>query len=308
MAYNYLQVKKKSWQQFKEEWLHDAFALNMVGIFIWARAYHKHVTVFFGYNYWTSHIDHDLNKVNIFLLYRGNNRFDETCMIGGMEYQERYNEFAHKARKIDRYFAKERAEKEKKEKEIKQQQEQQSGSEESKDSYNDDDEKSDNPDKLDIEMECMMEIEEESDNMQKKTQDGQSNKDVNVWKNEEKQSSNQTDSLQEAKRDVNVQKKSSLPAASKQDSDETQTEDVSKEKVIKNEGNASTSTSITAGKLVNKAKARIKGTWHFAKKRQKIDIKARTCKLCGLVKETLKKLEKHMRKKHKKFKYKSILR
>ena len=116
VAYNYLQVKNKSWQQFKDEWLHDAFALNMVGIFIWARAYHKHVAVFFGYNYWSSHIDHDLNKVNIFLLYRGNNRFDETCMIGGMEYQQRYNEFARKARKIDRYFAKQRAEKEKKEK------------------------------------------------------------------------------------------------------------------------------------------------------------------------------------------------
>ena len=188
---------------------------------------------------------------------------------------------------------------------MKQHQEQQSGSEESKDSYSDDDDKSDNPDELDIDMECMMQVEEESDNMQKKTQDGQSNKeDVNVRKNEEKQSSNQMDSLQEAKQDVNVQKKSSPPTASKHDSDETQTADISKEKVIKNEGNTCTSASITAGKLVNKAKARIKGTWHFAKKHKKIDIKARMCKLCGLVKETLEKLEKHMHKKHKKFKYK----
>ena len=125
-----------------------------------------------------------------------------------------------------------------------------------------------------------------------------------MQKNKEKQSSNQTDTLQEAKQDVNVQKKSSSPAASKQDSDETQTADFSKEKVIKNEGPASTSTSIIASKLVNKSKARIKGTWHFAKKHQKINIKARMCKLYGLVKETLKKLEKHMHKKYKKFKYK----
>ena len=97
VAYNYLQVKQKTWKQFKAEWLHESFTLNMVGIFIWARAYHRHVAVFFGYNYWTSHIDHDLNKVHIFLLYRGNNRFDETCMIGGMEYHQHYNKFSRRS-------------------------------------------------------------------------------------------------------------------------------------------------------------------------------------------------------------------
>ena len=46
-------------------------------------------------------------------------------------------------------------------------------------------------------------------------------------------------------------------------------------------GTIQTSATITAGKLVNKAKSCVKGTWHFAKKCQKIDEKARTCKLCG---------------------------
>ena len=61
---------------------------------------------------------------------------------------------------------------------------------------------------------------------------------------------------------------------------------------------------ITAGKLINKAKSQVKGTWHFAKKCQKIDEKARTCKLFGQLKDMLEKLENHMRQKHKKFKYK----
>ena len=101
IAYNHLQCKRLTWEQFKLEWLHESFALNMVGILIWARTYHKHIAVFFGYSYWTTHMDHDLNKVNIFLLYRGHNRFDETLMVGGMEYHEHYKEFARKARKID---------------------------------------------------------------------------------------------------------------------------------------------------------------------------------------------------------------
>ena len=60
---------------------------------------------------------------------------------------------------------------------------------------------------------------------------------------------------------------------------------------IKSEGVSSTN--ITAGKLLKAAKSRLKGMWHFATKRQKIDQKARTCKICGQVKETLEKLEKH---------------
>ena len=71
---------------------------------------------------------------------------------------------------------------------------------------------------------------------------------------------------------------------------------------IKSEGVSSTN--ITAGKLLKAAKSRVKGTWHFATKRQKIDQKARTCKICSQVKETLEKLEKHIKQKHKKFKYK----
>ena len=68
--------------------------------------------------------------------------------------------------------------------------------------------------------------------------------------------------------------------------------------------NVQKSTSSVAAKLIQKAKSRIKGSWHFAKQKQKIDTKQRTCKVCGLVKANLTKLEEHMRKKHKSFRYK----
>ena len=72
-------------------------------------------------------------------------------------------------------------------------------------------------------------------------------------------------------------------------------------------GNVWKNVTITAGKLINKARLRVKGSWHFMKSKCKIDEKARTCKIYGQVKDTLQKLEKHMRMKHKKFKYKCRL-
>ena len=54
ISQKYLEVKCKNWDQFKEDLFFEAYALNLVGIMIWARAYHKHVYVFFGYNYWAN--------------------------------------------------------------------------------------------------------------------------------------------------------------------------------------------------------------------------------------------------------------
>ena len=45
---NYLDYKGLTWRQFKKQLFHPAFALSIVGVMIWARAYHKHVCVFFS--------------------------------------------------------------------------------------------------------------------------------------------------------------------------------------------------------------------------------------------------------------------
>ena len=84
-------------------------------------------------------------------------------------------------------------------------------------------------------------------------------------------------------------------------SNESNAKDVSADK---KPVNVQKSKSSVAAKLIQKAKSRIKGSWHFAKQKQKIDIKQPMCKVCGLVKANLTKLEEHMRKKHKSFRYK----
>ena len=98
--------KRKTWERFKEELFHEPFALTLPGIFIWARCYHLHVAIFFNYGYWTSHYKHDLGKCNIFLLFRGNNVYDDPCMVTSSEYNERYREITRTSRKITRYLTK----------------------------------------------------------------------------------------------------------------------------------------------------------------------------------------------------------
>ena len=98
--------KRETGECFKEELFYEPFALTLPGIFIWARCYHLHVAIFFNYGYWTSHYKHNLGKCNIFLLFRGNNVYDDTRMISAPEYKERYKEITCTARKITRYLAK----------------------------------------------------------------------------------------------------------------------------------------------------------------------------------------------------------
>ena len=98
--------KRKTWERFKEELFYKPFALTLPGIFIWARCYHLHVAIFFNYGYWTSHYRHDLTQSNLFLLFRGNNVYDDTRMITSSEYNERYREITRTSRKITRYLSK----------------------------------------------------------------------------------------------------------------------------------------------------------------------------------------------------------
>ena len=106
MTSTYRARKKKTWECFKEELFYEPFALILPGIFIWARCYHLHIAIFFNYGYWTSHYRHDLAKCNVFLLFRGNNVYDDTCMITSSEYNDRYREITRTSRKITRYLTK----------------------------------------------------------------------------------------------------------------------------------------------------------------------------------------------------------
>ena len=90
----------------KKNYSMNLFALTLPGIFIWATCYHLHVAIFFNYGYWTSHYRHDLTQCNLFLLFRGNNIYDDTRMISSSEYNERYREITRTSRKITRYLSK----------------------------------------------------------------------------------------------------------------------------------------------------------------------------------------------------------
>ena len=158
--------KKKSWEQFKEELFYEPFALTLPGIVIWARCYHLHVAVFFNYGYWTTHHKHDLKQCHVFLLFRGNNVYDDTRMITSPEYKERQKEISRTARKIDRYLNRRR------EQLRKQAEEESSSSNNTNESLNNTDiEKSDskrNGEQSDVDLEEMLEKTVDNiDNVQK---------------------------------------------------------------------------------------------------------------------------------------------
>ena len=96
--------KKKAWETFKQELFYEPFALTLPSIVIWARCYHLHIALFFNYGYWTTHYKHDLKQYHVFLLFCGNNIYDDTRMITSPEYKERYREISRTSRKIERYL------------------------------------------------------------------------------------------------------------------------------------------------------------------------------------------------------------
>ena len=64
----------------------EAFPLDLLAILIYARVCHEHVAVFVGECYWTTHVDDDFHKCRVFLAYRGELVFDDSCMMTGPEY------------------------------------------------------------------------------------------------------------------------------------------------------------------------------------------------------------------------------
>ena len=102
--------KKQSWEDFKLSWLADEFAIDITGIFIWARCYHLHVAVFTNFSYWTTHEPHQIEKCHVVLLYRGNNVFDDTRRMTAPEHRERYKELTRNSRRIERHLTKRKAE------------------------------------------------------------------------------------------------------------------------------------------------------------------------------------------------------
>ena len=89
-ATSYLAKKNKTWDRHKDEWLfrEAPYAIDLLGLVIWVRCYHLKVAVFYEYSMWTTQRVQDIDKCNLFLLYRGNKIFDDTRLIRTAEYRE----------------------------------------------------------------------------------------------------------------------------------------------------------------------------------------------------------------------------
>ena len=303
---------------------------------------------FFGYNYWTTHCDHDLQQVHVFILYRGNNCFDETQRIGAVEYRSRYNEFTCLSCKIERHLKKIRDKKEQKRLEKEMRGDSDSSSSEEEDSTS----KSDEDGEGELDMENIMENEDNVQNtvqsVQKEVTSDDSTVDDNVATDAESNVQNMqsvestdvqshevppetNDQMEEkekvqSKSDVavipdqkdEVKETKAQPKAESVDTNSRKTVNVQKNVCVavskpkaesvdtdsRKTVNVQKNVCVAASKFVVKARANIKGSWHFVNKKRKVNLKARTCKICGHVKDSLQELEQHMRKKHKSFKYK----
>ena len=66
----------KRFEKWKKDFL--SFAFDPVAIVIWARCYRKHVAIFCNYYVWCTHKQDDVSKCDIFLVYRGDNCFQQT--------------------------------------------------------------------------------------------------------------------------------------------------------------------------------------------------------------------------------------
>ena len=82
----YLKKRKIEYKQYRKEFLCSAFPMDLLGIGIFARAYKKHVAVFYDTKFWCTEINRDLSKVHIFLLYAGKMDFENTRRMHVWEY------------------------------------------------------------------------------------------------------------------------------------------------------------------------------------------------------------------------------
>ena len=87
-----LKRKGLTFDNFTEDF--PMFEFDAAGITIWARCYRRHVAIFFNYKYWCTRKDRDLNKCDIYLLYRGNSVFENTRQMNTQEYVENADRLA----------------------------------------------------------------------------------------------------------------------------------------------------------------------------------------------------------------------
>ena len=74
-------MKRRGWNydKFIKQFMY--LALEPVGITIWARCYRKHVRFFFNSHFWCTEKNNNLDKCDIFLVFRGHRIFDDSRVM-----------------------------------------------------------------------------------------------------------------------------------------------------------------------------------------------------------------------------------
>ena len=74
-------MKRRNWNydKFIKQFMY--LALEPVGITIWARCYRKHVGFFFNSHFWCTEKNNNLDKCDIFLVFRGHRIFEDSRVM-----------------------------------------------------------------------------------------------------------------------------------------------------------------------------------------------------------------------------------
>ena len=79
----YLYHKQVKYDTYAEEF--PFFALDGLGLTIWARCYRKHVAIVCNHRFWCTRLDGDFEKCDIVLMYRGKGVFEDTRVMDSDE-------------------------------------------------------------------------------------------------------------------------------------------------------------------------------------------------------------------------------
>ena len=79
-------MKHRNWnyEKFIKQFMY--LALESVGITVWARCYRKHVGFFYNSRFWCTEKNNNLDKCDIFLVFRGHRIFEGTRLMSTTEY------------------------------------------------------------------------------------------------------------------------------------------------------------------------------------------------------------------------------
>ena len=83
-----LGLEKRQLEDYLAKFLKPDVPLDKVGILMFARMMHKHVSVYFNDLYWTTRVDYECAKCDAHLIYRGKSSYENTIPLTTEEWEK----------------------------------------------------------------------------------------------------------------------------------------------------------------------------------------------------------------------------